>query len=91
MRPLIANLPPPLLAQNPLRHYNPPMPGAAHELLVDTLRQDPSLVGALMEKLTGRALPSGLAPIDSAVRFVKTAEVRPALLLAERHHRWAIV
>jgi hypothetical protein len=66
------------------------MPGRRHEVLVAMLREQPELLSALVQKLTGRALRPGLSPVDSTVRFVKTAEVRPDLLLAEEKD-WAIV
>jgi hypothetical protein len=66
------------------------MPGRRHEVLVVMLREQPELLSALVQKLTGRTLPSGLSPIDSTARFVKTAEVRPDLLLAGEKD-WAIV
>jgi hypothetical protein len=49
------------------------------------------LLGALVSKLTGAAFPRGLKPADSAVRFVKTAEVRPDLLFLKRRKRWVLV
>lgn len=67
------------------------MPGSAHEVLVVALREQPALLGALVEKLTGVALPRGLEPVDSAVRFIKTAEVRPDLLFLRPGKEWAIV
>jgi hypothetical protein len=68
------------------------MPGTAHEVLIVALREQPSLLGALVAKLTGISLPRGLKPVDSAVRFVKTAEVRPDLLFSLKHRkRWVIV
>ena len=72
------------------------MPSAAHEVLIQALREDPSLLAALVDALTGRTLPAGLTPVDSTIRFVKTAEVRPDLLLSQhplsQHNRlWAIV
>jgi hypothetical protein len=56
------------------------MPGTAHEVLIVALREQPSLLGVLVAKLTGISLPRGFKPVDSVVRFVKTAEVRPDLL-----------
>src|SRR3974390_1350028 len=66
------------------------MPSRRHEVLVVMLREQPELLPALVQKLTGRTLPRGLSPVDSTVRFVKTAEVRPDLLLAGEQD-WAIV
>ena len=60
------------------------MPGTAHEVLLVALREQPSLLGDLVTKLTGASLPRGLKPADSAVRFVKTAEVRPDLPLIQQ-------
>jgi hypothetical protein len=66
------------------------MPSRRHEVLVAMLREQPELLSALVEKLTGHTLAHGLSPIDSTTRFVKTAEVRPDLLLAGEKE-WAIV
>ena len=66
------------------------MPGRRHEVLVAMLREQPDLLSELVEKLTGRALQPGLVPVDSTVRFVATAEVRPDLLLADEKD-WAMV
>jgi hypothetical protein len=66
------------------------MPSRRHEVLVAMLREQPELLSALVQKLTGHPLRPGLVPIDSTVRFVKTAEVRPDLLLADDED-WAIV
>ena len=66
------------------------MPANPHDVLVATLREQPSLLGALVHALTGRTLPPELEPVDSTVRFVKSAEVRPDLLLAQGQ-RWALV
>jgi hypothetical protein len=68
------------------------MPGTAHEVLIVALREQPSLLGVLVAKLTGILLPRGFKPVDSVVRFVKTAEVRPDLLFfLKRRKRWVIV
>ena len=67
------------------------MPGSAHDVLLVALREQPTLLGALVEKLTGTPLPRGLTPVDSAVRFVKTAEVRPDLYVQRQDKQWAIV
>ena len=67
------------------------MPGSAHDVLIVALREQPPLLGALVEKLTGTPLPRGLKPVDSAVRFVKTAEVRPDLVFRRKGKQWAIV
>jgi hypothetical protein len=66
------------------------MPSRRHEVLVAMLREQPELLSALVEKLTGHTLARGLSPVDSTARFVKTAEVRPDLLLAGEKD-WAIV
>jgi hypothetical protein len=66
------------------------MPGIPHEVMVAMLREQPSVLAALVQVLTGRTLVSGLAAIDSTVRFVQTAEVRPDVLLADGP-RWAVV
>lgn len=67
------------------------MPSSAHEVLLVALREQPSLLGALVAKLTGSSLPRGLKPADSAVRFVKTAEFRSDLLLLRRRKHWVIL
>ena len=70
------------------------MPGSAHEVLLASIHDSPALLDALLTKLRGVSLPPGLGPVDSNIRFVKPAEVRPDLLLAgERGERgpWAIV
>src|SRR5580692_6189552 len=59
------------------------MPGIPHEVMVAMLREQPSVLAALVQVLTGRTLVSGLAPDDSTVRFVKTAEVRPDILFVD--------
>jgi hypothetical protein len=64
--------------------------GTPHDVLVATLREQPTLLAALVHALTGRTLAPGLEPVDSTVRFVKVAEVRPDVLLAQ-DQRWAIV
>jgi hypothetical protein len=66
------------------------MPSRRHEVLVVMLREQPELLAALVQKLTGHTLSPGLSPVDSTVRFVKTAEVRPDLVLAGEKD-WAIV
>jgi hypothetical protein len=67
------------------------MAGSAHEVLIATLREKPSLLGALVAALTSRSLPRGLEPVDAAVRFVKTAEIRLDLLFARKRRDWTIV
>jgi hypothetical protein len=66
------------------------MPGRRHEVLVAILREQPELLSALVQKLTGHALRPNLSPVDSTARFVQTAEVRPDILLAEGND-WAVV
>lgn len=66
------------------------MPSRRHEVLVTMLHEQPELLTALLQTLTGHTLPPGLAPVDSTTRFVQTAEVRPDLLLAGER-AWAIV
>ena len=66
------------------------MPGTPHEVMVAALREQPTLLPALVHALTGRTLTPGLAPVDSTVRFVKVAEFNPDLLFA-REPRWALV
>ena len=66
------------------------MPGTPHEVMVAALREQPTLLPALVQALTGRTLAPDLAPVDSTVRFVKVAEFNPDLLFA-REPRWALV
>src|SRR5262245_14499478 len=56
------------------------MAGDSHDVLVQALRDDPSLLGSLLVQVTGRALPGPLGPLDSTVRFSRSAEVRPDLV-----------
>ncbi len=57
------------------------MPSRAHEIPVARLSEDPSLLPALAEKLLGRRARGRPRPIDSTVRFVDPAEIRPDLIL----------
>jgi hypothetical protein len=59
------------------------MPSRAHEIAVDCLTRDPSLLPALAEKLLGRRLRSKLRPVDSTARFAEPSEVRPDVILAQ--------
>jgi hypothetical protein len=52
------------------------MAGASHDVLVQVLRDDPSLLPELL-RISGRELPGKLEPMDSAVRFTRPVEVRP--------------
>jgi hypothetical protein len=65
------------------------MAGTPHDVLCAALREEPTLLSSLVHALTGRTLAPGLAPVDSTVRFVKAAEVRPDVLFADGP-RWAI-
>lgn len=68
------------------------MPGAPHETMVMLLREHPAWLGALMEVLSGRKLPGSLVPVDSALRVVDPAEVRPDLVLvAADQSAWVLV
>ncbi len=58
------------------------MPGAPHESLVVLLREHPAYLRAVVEAVTHRTLPDGLAVVDAAVRVVDPAEVRLDLLLS---------
>jgi hypothetical protein len=58
------------------------MPSLAHEIAVTRLVRDPSLLYALAEKILGKRPPARPSPVDSTVRFVDPAEVRPDLILA---------
>ena len=66
------------------------MPSAAHEVLIATLREQPTLLPLLVRALTGRTMAPDLTPVDSTVRFVKVAEFNPDLLLA-CGHQWAVI
>ena len=67
------------------------MPGTPHEVLIEALRKQPSLLHALVERLTGVRLPRGLKPSDSTARFVKVAELRMDLILRSGRRGWTIV
>lgn len=66
------------------------MPSRAHEVLIVALREQPRLLGRLVEKLTGTRLSRG-APVDATVRFVKTAEVKLDILYRRGRRDWTIV
>ena len=57
------------------------MPSPAHEIAVARLSREPSLLALLAQKL-GKPPPARLRPVDSTVRFVDPAEVRPDIILA---------
>jgi hypothetical protein len=57
------------------------MPSLAHEIAVARLDRDPSLLPALAEKLLGKRPRGRHRPVDSTVRFVEPAEIRPDLIL----------
>ncbi|HEU4535915.1 MAG TPA: hypothetical protein VFS00_17445 [Polyangiaceae bacterium] len=65
------------------------MPGAAHEILILALREQPSLLATLLERLTGRPAPGPLTVADSALRFADVKEVRPDLVLEAPGLPWA--
>lgn len=67
------------------------MPGLSHEVLIVALREQPALLRALVTKLTEASLPRGIHPVDAAVRFVKTAEVRMDLVLQNHSKERVIV
>jgi hypothetical protein len=56
------------------------MAGPAHDVLVQALRDDASLLPAILSRLRGVHLPPLLEPLDSAVRLARPVEVRPDLL-----------
>jgi len=56
------------------------MAGLAHDVLVQTLRDNPLILGAILAKLMGRRMPGRLKPIDSTVRFTRPAEARPDIV-----------
>jgi len=66
------------------------MPGTPHEVMVAALREQPTLLPALVQVLTGRTMTPGLEPVDSTVRFVKVAEFNPDLLFASEPG-WTLV
>ncbi len=53
------------------------MAGRAHDVLVQALREDATLLPAILSRLRQGHLPPLTGPIDSAVRFARPAEVRP--------------
>jgi hypothetical protein len=53
------------------------MAGPAHDVLVQALRDDATLLPAILARLRRRRLPRLSAPIDSAVRLARPIEVRP--------------
>ena len=53
------------------------MAGRAHDVLVQALREDATLLPAILSRLRQGHLPPLTGPIDSAVRFTRPAEVRP--------------
>ena len=67
------------------------MPGSAHEVLLASIHDRPEILAALVAKLRGASLPLGLAPVDSNVRFVEPAEMRPDLLFTGEHSAWTIL
>lgn len=58
------------------------MPSSAHEIAVARLRDDPSLLALLAERLLGRPLPHPLHLADSNIRLANPIEIRPDLLFA---------
>ena len=67
------------------------MAGAAHELVVMTLRDRPEVFGALLQRLAGRAVEGPLTVIDSSVRFADVSEVRPDLVYATPQTPWVVL
>src|SRR5579863_611015 len=70
------------LSGAPMASTQRTMPSPAHEIAVGRLVRDPSLLPALAKKLLRKRLRAKLRPVDSTVRFLDPAEVRPDLLLA---------
>jgi hypothetical protein len=66
------------------------MAGTQHDVLVTVLCEQPEVLASLIRIVTGQAISPGLEPVDSTVRFVKVAEVRPDVLLADKQ-RWALL
>ena len=65
------------------------MAGRAHDVLVQALREDATLLPAILSRLRQGHLPPLTGPIDSAVRFTRPAEVRPDV--AHRtEHGWVV-
>lgn len=58
------------------------MPSSAHEIAVARLRDDPSLLALLAERLLGRPLPHPLHLADSNIRLANPVEIRPDILFA---------
>jgi hypothetical protein len=67
------------------------MPGAAHEILLLALREQPSLLATLLARLTGRPGPASLKTSDSTLRFADVKEVRPDLVLRARGLPWLML
>jgi hypothetical protein len=67
------------------------VPGKPHEVLIVALREQPALLGTLVAALSGGRLARGLVPSDTAIRFVKPAEVRPDILFRRGRRRWTLV
>jgi hypothetical protein len=65
--------------------------GAAHELVVMTLRDRPEVFGALLQRLAGRAVQGPLSVLDSSVRFADVNEVRPDLVYATPQKPWVVL
>jgi hypothetical protein len=63
----------------------------SHDVLIVALREQPALLGTLVAALRGARVPRGLEPTDSAVRFVKAAEVRPDIVFRRGRNRWTLV
>jgi len=68
------------------------LPGPPHESMVVLLREHPDWLRALVEIVAKRHLPTALSPVDSAVRVVDPADVRPDLVfVASDQKSWLLV
>jgi hypothetical protein len=67
------------------------MANEPHDVLLVLLREEPTLLDTLVEKVTGVRLPRGLKSSDATARFAKPAEVRLDLVLRSGRRRWAII
>jgi hypothetical protein len=56
------------------------MAGPAHDVLVQALRDDATLLPAILARLRRRRLPRLTKPVDSAVRLARPVEVRPDIV-----------
>src|SRR5690349_12040558 len=67
------------------------MAGTAHDILVTVLRERPPLLAELVKRVAHRSIGKPVGVVDSAVRSPRSIEVRPELILRNRHRRWTVV